>query len=144
MSTLMMQDNKVRLTKVQMVKTEGGAIQKVLSTDSDGYRGFGEAYLTSIEHGVVRAWKFHKEMVLNLIATRGVIRFVCMHNNHDWGEYILSEKTGERLVVPSKTWFGFQGLSVGGAQILNIANIRHDPGEILRAPREQFDFTWDK
>lgn len=140
----MSQADAFKVLPVPVVCAEGGIIHKVMSDSSEGYVGFAEAYFTSIDCGVVRAWKYHKEMMLNLFAVKGVVRVVLLDSDNIPREHVLAAERPERLIMPSKTWFGFQGLDTNGSQLLNISNIKHDPSEMLRASITDFNYTWAK
>jgi dTDP-4-dehydrorhamnose 3,5-epimerase len=47
-----------------------------------------------------------------------------------------------RLTVPPGIWFGFKGLGNKDSMVLNIASVPHDPGEVERRPRADFDYVW--
>ena len=57
-------------------------------------------------------------------------------------EIIIGEKKYSRLMVPPKIWFGFKGINKPESIILNIANIPHDPKEILRCKKNKINFNW--
>ena len=48
-----------------------------------GYSGFGEAYFSQVESGVIKAWKRHHEMTLNLVVPVGAIHFVLYDDRHN-------------------------------------------------------------
>ena len=55
---------------------------------------------------------------------------------------MIGEKKYSRLVVPPKVWFGFKGISKPESIILNLANFKHDPKEILRCKKNKIQFNW--
>ena len=118
-----------------------------MKCDSKGYAGFGEAYFSTVESGAVKAWKRHRQMVLNLIVPIGSIRFVIYDTRKNstscdvFQEFILSKENYYRLTVPSMLWVGFQGVDEGASIVLNIANILHNPHEVER--KELFEIKYD-
>ena len=63
------------LTKLKTFPSEKGSVYQSLSVDDEGYVGFGESYFSFIEYKAIKAWKFHKNMTLNLTVPIGAIRF---------------------------------------------------------------------
>jgi dTDP-4-dehydrorhamnose 3,5-epimerase len=141
---LMIED--VLITKLDVVGTPGGNVMHGMKETSVGYMGFGEAYFSQVDKGAIKAWKRHKEMTLNLIVPVGEIRFVLFDDRRgsitQFQEVKLSNDNYCRLTVPPMIWVGFQGLSDGGSMLLNIANIEHDPYEVVRKNLEKIEFNW--
>ena len=113
----------------------------------DSYTGFGEAYFSTVNFGMIKGWKLHKKMTLNLIVPHGDIRFVVYDASKDElsGEVlpiidvILGQQNYSRLTVPPGFWVAFQGVSIGFNILLNIADIEHDPEQSINRPIESFN-----
>ena len=56
----------------------------------------------------------------------------------------LNEKKSLRLSVPPYIWFGFKGMSRKESTILNLANIKHNPNEVLQCDKNKIKFNWSK
>ena len=52
------------------------------------------------------------------------------------------ERNYFRLTVPPNIWFGFKGISRNVSIILNIADMIHDPDEVLRKNLDEIDVAW--
>ena len=48
-----------------------------------------------------------------------------------------------RLTIPPGIWFGFQGNAIGRSLIMNVADIVHDPEEVLNKPVSSFLYDWN-
>ena len=132
-------------TDLKIIPVEGGDVLHAMKDTDDGYSGFGEAYFSSIESKSIKAWKMHKNMVLNLVVPVGEVKFVFCDKragNLEFQEVILSHENYKRLTVPPEIWFGFQGVSDKTSVLLNIANIKHDPDEVDRINIEQIEYDW--
>ena len=69
------------LTPLNIIDTlNGGSVLQAMNLNDKGYVGFGEAYFSTVEFGVIRGWKCHQEMTLNLIVPEGAVRFVVYDN----------------------------------------------------------------
>ena len=97
----------------------------------------------------MKAWKRHREMVLNLIVPVGMITFVLYDDRQDSSTYgsfqeiILSQENYCRLTVPPMVWLGFKGVMEGAnSMLLNIANIPHDPDEVDRLELDVLKYNW--
>ena len=55
----------------------------------------------------------------------------------------IGESNYARLTIPPGIWFGFQGRSPGNSLIMNVANIAHDPEEVLNRPISDFLYDWN-
>lgn len=130
------------LTPLDIVEVQGGNVLHGMKSCDQGYEGFGEAYFSMIESGVIKGWKRHKEMTLNLIVPIGSIRFIMIDENKTYQVVTLSNENYKRLTVPPMLWMAFQGISENTSMVLNIANIPHDPDEIDRKELNEIAFDW--
>ena len=139
----------VILTPLKTITADDGNIYHIMKKDDDGYIGFGEAYLTTIKQGKIKAWKRHQKMTDNLVVTTGRVRFVifddCEHSptNGFFQEVLLSAEDRIRLTIPPLLWFGFQGVGDGVSTILNIASIPHEPSEVDRKEFNKIEYNWN-
>jgi len=139
----------VLLTPMKIVDTPGGDVLHGLKQDDPGFEGFGEAYFSTVNTGAIKAWKRHREMVLNLVVPVGEVRFVLFDDRPEsttFGKYQtvnLSINNYQRLTVPPMLWMGFQGASEGENILLNIASIPHRPDEADRLALEEIEYHWE-
>lgn len=135
----------IQVTSLKRIATPGGDVLHALKASDSGFAGFGEAYFSLVAPGAVKAWKCHMRMTLNLVVPIGAVRFVFY--SHDQNEMFRREEIGEsryvRLTVPPGVWFGFQGLGSGFSLVMNLADIEHDPSEVLRKSVSEFDYDWN-
>ena len=137
--------DQVTVTNLQRIPTRGGDILHGLKSNEVSFNGFGEAYFSWIESGEVKAWKKHLKMKMNLLVPSGLIKFV-FHDQetNSFREISIGESNYCRITVPNEIWFGFQGITEKSSLLLNIASIPHDPTEIERVNKDQFDYNWNK
>jgi dTDP-4-dehydrorhamnose 3,5-epimerase len=136
---------KIVVTPLKRIPTRGGDVLKFLTKKDDSFYGFGEAYFSIVLPGAVKAWKCHKEMILNLVVPVGEIRFV-FYEEMKGNKYFRVEELGinsyARLTVPPGIWFGFKGIATEPSLLLNISNIVHDPLESDRCDQSTILFNW--
>jgi len=136
------------LVPLKVISVPGGDVLHAMKSGDIGYVGFGEAYFSSIDSGVVKAWKRHRQMTLNLVVPWGSVRFVIYddrENSASCGEYqvvTLSRDNFCRLTVPPMVWMGFQGMDVNTSMLLNIADIEHSPAELDRKELNAIKYNW--
>lgn len=125
----------VVLTPLRRIPTPKGDVLHCMKAGEDGFAGFGEAYFSCVRERVIKGWKRHREMTLNLICALGAVRVVVHDGSSDPAnrlDVILSPDSEERyrrLTVPPLHWVGFQGVGPSENMLLNIASMRHDPAE---------------
>jgi len=139
----------VRLTPLKKIATDNGEVLHALRNTDQDYRTFGEAYLSTIRQGSIRAWKKHRELTLNIVVPLGEIRFVLYDDRDDspsYGQFedltLSRSRNYQRLTVFPGIWMGFQGLGIGDNMLLNVIDGEHDPSEIDRARIESIAFEW--
>ena len=118
-----------------IIVPKGDVFHALKSTD-EGYKGFGEVYLSHIKEGEVKGWKRHNRMTLNLVVVAGVIRFVVYDDRKDsetigqFREYIISPTSNyQRLTVAPGLWLAFQGMGKDVSILMDIIPEPHDPTE---------------
>ena len=133
---------------LNIINSESGSVLHVLKKMDIGYKDFGEIYFSTVLKDKVKAWKLHQHMTLNLVVPVGSVLFCFMDTREKSSEMnqtckiILSQQPYFRLTVPPGIWFGFKGLSDGLNLICNIADIPHDPNEILRKDIDKIEMDW--
>jgi len=142
----------ILLTDLKIIPAENGRVMHGLKATESSYQGFGEAYFSSILKGKVKGWKQHVKMTLNLVVPVGIIRFVIYDDRPGsktykiFNEFILGpEQKYSRLTISPGLWMAFQGIEDKLNLLLNIANISHDPAEVLQLPlaNDQIpNFNW--
>ena len=135
-------------TDLNIIEADSGSVYHALKNTDKGFKQFGEIYFSSVKKDIIKAWKLHKEMTLNLIVPVGKIQF-CFFDVREQSDtfnetfkIVLSQKPYFRLTVPPGIWYGFQGVSDGLNLICNVANIIHDPFEILRKEINEIEMDW--
>jgi dTDP-4-dehydrorhamnose 3,5-epimerase len=148
LNILEVKNNALLLTPLKIFHLRSGDVLHAMKCSDEGFTGFGEAYFSTIEPGMIKGWKRHREMTLNLIVPFGTIRFIVLddRNNNSkkpvFEQFVLSKKNYCRLTVPPMVWVGFQALGKTSSLLLNIADIPHSTEEIDQKNLNEFDFDW--
>ena len=138
----------VIFTPLLIIDTEGGDVLHAMKASDVGFSGFGESYFSTVEAGVIKGWKLHREMVLNLVVPVGSVRFVVFDERESsktigqFSEIVLSRENYGRLTIPPKLWVAFLGVDTQDSLILNIASIPHSPNEVERRELKEIEYSW--
>jgi dTDP-4-dehydrorhamnose 3,5-epimerase len=130
----------VQLTPLKIIAGDTGSVLHALKQHETSYNGFGEAYFSTVNHNVVKGWKRHRRMLLNIVVPSGAIAFMMYDGREDSDTFrqtqqvVLSQQNYHRLTVPPGVWMAFKGVSETTNMLLNIASIPHDPTEADSLP----------
>ena len=134
----------ILVTPLKRMPTVGGDVLHALKETDAGFDGFGEIYFSWVEQGAIKAWKYHKRMTLNLVVPMGEVSFVFHLTNqkNNFRTENIGEERYVRLTVPPGIWFGFQGRGSGQSLLMNLADMAHEPDEVLRKKTSEFVYNW--
>ncbi len=131
----------VTLTPLQQIHHPKGDLYHAMKCSSPGYKGFGEAYFTTIDNNETKGWKQHTKMTLNLVVPVGSVMFV-IYDGESFETHTLSPEHYQRLSIGPGLWVAFKGIGSSLNLILNIADIEHDPDEACNKPLEEIPYGW--
>ncbi len=135
--------NDIIFSPLKIIDTAGGNVRHIIKSSQKNFKGFGEAYFSDINPGSVKAWKCHNKMHMNLVVPVGCVKFVFYEDN---SSTFLEKEIGVNdyslISVPPGIWFGFMGMGSSTNVILNIANIIHDPEEVMRLDQADIKYNW--
>ena len=132
----------IALTSLRQISTPRGDVLHAMKRGDAGYVGFGEAYFSWVDPGAVKAWRRHTRMTLNLVVPVGMVRFVFHLPESGFRIEDIGPARYMRLTVPPGIWFGFKGQSETPSLVLNLADIPHDPEEVMRQAPTDSPFDW--
>ena len=134
----------ILVTPLKRIPTVGGDVLHALKKTDAGFDGFGEIYFSWVEQGAIKAWKYHKRMTLNLVVPVGEVSFVFHLTNqkNNFRTENIGEERYVRLTVPPGIWFGFQGIASERSLLTNVADMAHDPDEVLGKKTSEIVYNW--
>lgn len=140
----------VFVEKLKKIEDSRGKVMHMLRCDSPLFITFGEVYFSTVNCGIVKAWKKHLKMTQLFAVPLGMIKLVIYDDREKsatrgeiW-ETELGEENYCLVKIPPLLWYGFKGISAMSSLIVNCADIPHDPDEIKRAdPSDStFPYVW--
>jgi dTDP-4-dehydrorhamnose 3,5-epimerase len=137
----------VILTSLMKIESPEGCVLRYLRDNDVGFNQFKESYFSTVNKDVIKPWKRHMKMSLNIAVPVGEIKFVLYDNRPTSSTYgsfnqiILSPENYLRLTVPADVWMAFKGQ--GNYNLLiNTADLVHDPDEVERKNLSYFKYDF--
>lgn len=136
------------VTPERRLESPKGDVLRAIKRSSPGFVGFGETYFSTVHEGVIKGWRRHNRVTLNLVVPVGRIRFV-LHDDRlgsashgRFSDVTLGGPHHARLTVPPGLWMAFQGLGTGTSVLLNLIDEEHDPTESNTVEIDAFRFDF--
>ena len=140
----------VELHPMKHIAVPKGDIFHAIHSTDEGYVGFGEAYFSEIKHGMVKGWKRHNRMVLNIVVPVGAVKLVVYDDREgsktkgQFEEIILSPKDNyQRLTVQPGLWMAFAGAGEGTSMLMDIIPEVHDDSEASRVNLSEIPYNFN-
>ncbi len=138
---------------LRVIPDERGRLQEILRADDDGFKKFGQVYVSTTYPGVVKAWHLHKVQDDNFCCVRGMVKLVLYDSRDDSPtkgtvtEYFIGEHNPQLVRVPAGVHHGWKCISEEESIVVNIPSEpyhRESPDE-YRAPWDTPDipYSWD-
>ena len=127
----------VILTKLITINSPEGSVLRYLRHNDNGFNQFKESYFSTVNKDIIKPWKRHIKMTLNIAVPAGEIKFVLYDNRKNsstyksFNEILLSPENYSRLTVPPNVWMAFKGLQTYNL-LINTADLVHDLDEVER------------
>lgn len=142
--------NGVALIPLKIIRDDRGAVMHMLRADAPHFQSFGEIYFSLVNPKVVKAWKRHHRMTLNLAVVVGSIKLAIYDDRPDsptrgaTQEIIFGPENYTLVTVPPGVWYGFSCHGDSPALMANCATTPHDPTESdsLPANSESIPYRW--
>lgn len=123
---------------------ERGRLMEIFRADDEGFRKFGQVYVTTTYPGVVKAWHLHKVQDDNFCCVRGMVKLVLYDDREDSPtrgtvtEYFLGEHNPMLVSVPPGVLHGWKCVSTEEAMVVNVPTEPYDP-----ASPDEYREPWD-
>ncbi|MEX0990910.1 MAG: dTDP-4-dehydrorhamnose 3,5-epimerase family protein [Actinomycetota bacterium] len=136
---------------LKVVPDERGRLMEILRADDDGFKKFGQVYMTTNYPGVVKAWHFHEVQDDNVTCVRGMIKLV-LYDDRDSSptkgvvnEFFVGKHNPLLVRVPAGVYHGWKGISTEESIVINIPSETYsyaEPDE-HRKPWDTPDIPYD-
>jgi dTDP-4-dehydrorhamnose 3,5-epimerase len=140
----------VQLIRLTRHADDRGYLTEVLRRDDPYFQGFGQAYISYLRKGVIKAWHKHEKQTDYFYVVSGTSK-IGLYDDRDGsstqGQY-QTVALGEAgldalLMIPPLVWHGQMSLSEV-TYLLNLPTEPYDPNipDEIRAPLDAFDDVW--
>jgi dTDP-4-dehydrorhamnose 3,5-epimerase len=140
----------VLVTPLKIIPDERGKIMHMLKQTDPWFQGFGEIYFSVANPGMVKAWRKHQRMTINLAAVLGTARVV-VHDDRDtsaargqFQEIVLGPDSYQLVTVAPGLWTGYAALSAEPVIMANCTSLPHEPAEVLRREAADIPYNWNQ
>jgi dTDP-4-dehydrorhamnose 3,5-epimerase len=144
----------VQTKPLRVVPDERGRLMEILRRDDDLFKQFGQAYMTTVYPGVVKAWHYHRKQFDSFAVVRGMIKLALYDGREgsptrgEVQEFFLGEHNPLLVQIPPMVYHGFKGIGAEEAIIINLPTEPYDreaPDEFrLEAHSDQIPYDWTR
>jgi dTDP-4-dehydrorhamnose 3,5-epimerase-like enzyme len=123
-----------------------GYLTEIFRLTDDPY-GFGQTYITTCTHGVIKAWHRHKEQIDRWCCVSGAARLGLYNSETSQSQTIILSSSVPMLVtIPAGIWHGFT--PAWGHRETTILNIVSKPYNIENPDEDRvgpyaFSYNWN-
>jgi dTDP-4-dehydrorhamnose 3,5-epimerase len=128
----------VVITPLRQIEDPRGKVMHMLRRDAAVFTQFGEIYFSCVNHGAIKGWNRHRNMLLNYAVPHGTILLALFDERSEsptagkMEDMLIGENNYCLVTIPPMIWTGFQGVSETPAIVANCASLPHDPAEVER------------
>jgi dTDP-4-dehydrorhamnose 3,5-epimerase len=122
----------VKVKHLRVHPDQRGRLMEILRRDDDCFTKFGQAYITTVYPGVVKAWHYHKVQEDNLAVLTGMIQ-IALYDARDGsptqGEvnvFHVGIHNPMLIHVPPFVYHGFKNVGAEEAIVLNLPTEVYD------------------
>lgn len=136
------------LTSLKRIEDDRGSVMRLLRVDDPHFTQFAEVYFSTVNPGMAKGWKRHREMTMNIAVPVGRLLFVLYDdrpNSPSRGqvqEFELGPHDYKLLTVPPGLWSGFRNPGDTPALLANCPSILHRPDEADNLPPDSPDIPY--
>ncbi|MDP8253853.1 MAG: dTDP-4-dehydrorhamnose 3,5-epimerase family protein [Candidatus Kaelpia aquatica] len=141
----------VDIKRLNWFKNEKGRLIEILRSDDDIFDKFGQAYLSTINPGVIKGWHLHYNQADNICCVQGSVKLVLKDNregSRTYGaieDFILSGVNSSLIRIPPGVYHGLQCLGSREAYIFNLTDSlyqKEDPDEEI-VDLDDIEYSWE-
>jgi dTDP-4-dehydrorhamnose 3,5-epimerase len=139
--------------RLTVIPDERGRLMEILRSDDEGFRAFGQVYISTTYPGVVKAWHLHKVQDDNFCCVKGMVKLVLYDGRGDSptrgtvAEYFLGDHNPMLVRVPPGVHHGWKCISAEESIVVNVPSepYRRDAPDEYRSPWDSPDipYSWD-
>lgn len=144
----------VKIKILRPILDERGRLMEILRSDDPIFVKFGQIYLTTVYHGVVKAWHCHRRQIDNLSCIRGVVKLALYDAREDsitYGkinEFFMGDNSPLLIQIPPLVYHGMKGVGAWESLVINCPTEPYnhdDPDEVRLSPdTPEIPYDWKR
>jgi dTDP-4-dehydrorhamnose 3,5-epimerase len=144
--------HQVAFVPLKKLVNDRGHLLEVQRNDDSHFPGFGQAYLTATNPGVVKAWYRHHRQTDQIALAQGTLRLALYDaraaspTQGVIQELLISDEQPALVQIPPGVWHGFQAVGPTPACLLHLNTIPFNCLEIdedrLPPTTAEIPFRW--
>lgn len=126
----------LQIVPLKVIPDDRGRVMHMLRSDAPHFSAFGEVYFSTVRRGIVKGWKRHHRMQMNLAVPVGRIRLVACDGRPESPtcgqveDIFIGQDDYKLAVIAPGIWTAFQGISVEEALVANCASVLHGSEQV--------------
>ena len=142
----------VVVKNLKKIVDERGWLMEILRSDWELFEKFGQAYITTANPKVVKAWHMHKKQTDNLACVKGEAKLVLYDGRAgsktkgEINEFVMGEKNFLLVKIPAGVWHGFEASGEEMAMFVNVPTSLYnhkEPDEYRLLPdTKEIPYNW--
>lgn len=130
-----------KLEKISQINLPKGNILKLVKSNKN-HSSF-EMYISMINKNQIKAWKKHNLNKSEIFVIYGKVKFVFFNSKiNKFESIILNDKLLNKIIIPKKTWYGFQNIFHTQSKILSFTFPRYNEKSVERKNIRDFSYDW--
>ncbi len=121
-----------KVKDLKVIPDERGLLMEMFRSDDPDFQQFGQAYITMVYPGVVKAWHYHEKQTDHFVCVRGMMKVVLYDDREGSAtrgvvnEFFLGDHNPVLLQIPPLVFHGFKCVSEHEALVVNIPTEPYD------------------
>lgn len=122
----------INVISLKKITNEKGFLLEVQRNDDKDFPGFGQAYITTTNPGIIKAWYRHHKQIDQIALIKGELLLVLYDTRQNSTSYNqikeihMVEKNPLLVQIPPGVWHGFKTISNEPALLLHINTIAYN------------------
>ncbi|MDP2906973.1 MAG: dTDP-4-dehydrorhamnose 3,5-epimerase family protein [Nanoarchaeota archaeon] len=144
----------VEVKQLKVIPDERGRLMEVLRCDDTIFNKFGQVYITTAHHDVVKGWHYHKKQEDNMAVVHGMMKIVLFDGRKESptfgqvNEFFLGVHSPQLVKIPPMVLHGFKCISKEEAIVVNVPSEPYDresPDEFKVDPHDnKIPYDWNR
>ena len=144
----------VNIKKLKVIPDERGRLMEIVRADDEGFRKFGQVYLTTADPGVVKGWHYHKKQYDYMTVISGMMKIVLYDmregssTHGEVNEFFAGMYNPVCITIPPGVCHGFKCTSRKEAIVINTVTEPFDyddPDEFRIDPHvNDIPYDWER